>query len=90
VFSAGSIGNRENGLLDIGRRASDSPVKNGGLGNGSARRMTLGGSAARVTNPGWGSMGPPPVAAAVTAVKTAEIATMNNNNKGSIGKRGWR
>ena len=91
VFSASSlIGNKENGLPDLGRRASDSPVKSGGVGNGGARRMTLGGSAARVTNPGWGSMGPPPVAAAVTAVKTAEIGTMNNNNKGSIGKKGWR
>ena len=34
VFSAGSIGNKENGLPDVGRRASDSPVKSGGLGNG--------------------------------------------------------
>jgi hypothetical protein len=50
VFSAGSIGNQENGLPDIGRRASDSPVKSGGVGNGGARRMTLGGSAGRVPN----------------------------------------
>lgn len=88
VFSASSlsIGNKENGLLDVGRRASDSPVKSG-VGNG-ARRMTLGGSAARVTNPGWGSMGPPP--AAVAAVKPQGETGMMNNSKGSIGKRGWR
>lgn len=86
VFSAGSlIGNKENGLLDAGRRASDSPVKNGGMGNG-ARRMTLGGSAARVTNPGWGSMGPPPPA----AVAKPQVETAMINNKGSIGKKGWR
>jgi Kinesin motor domain len=80
VFSAGSlgsgIGNKENnGHM---RRASDSPVKSSGVGG---RRMTLGGSASRVTNPGWGSMGPPPAAPA---------SSRKESLKGSGGKRGWK
>ena len=87
VYSGSSlIGNKENSFDNGVRRASDSPVKSGGLGN-AVRRMTLGGSAARVTNPGWGSMGPPPPST-VTAVKTD--GTGVSVNKGSIGKRGWR
>jgi hypothetical protein len=78
VFSAGSISNKENGLPSLGvRRASDSPVKFSGNGG---RRMTLGGSAGRVTNPTWGSMGPPPI---ISAVKTT------TQEKGN-GKKGWR
>jgi FtsZ-binding cell division protein ZapB len=88
VFSGSSIGGKENGLPATGtRRASDSPVKSG-PGAGS-RRMTLGGAAARVTNPGWGSMGPPPTAPTVSAVRTASMG-----DRGSIGgagkARGWR
>jgi hypothetical protein len=86
VFSGSSIGGKENGLPSLGvRRASDSPVKSGPGGLGS-RRMTLGGSAARITNPGWGSMGPPPPA--ISAVRTASSGTASL--KGSVDKRGWR
>jgi len=77
VFSAGSlgsggVGNKENQGI---RRASDSPVKTGG------RRMTLGGSASRVTNPGWGSMGPPP---------TVSSSVRKEGGRSSSAKRGWR
>ena len=82
VFSDSRLENKENGLSGV-RRASDSPTKLGPGGTGT-RRMTLGGSAARVTNPGWGSMGPPPT---VSAVKTASSAS---DSKGSAGKRIWR
>jgi hypothetical protein len=86
VFSGSSIGGKENGLPSLGvRRASDSPVKSGPGGIGG-RRMTLGGSAARVTNPGWGSMGPPPPA--ISAVRTASSGSASL--KGSLDKRGWR
>jgi len=80
VFSAGSlgsgVGNKENnGHM---RRASDSPVKSSGVGG---RRTTLGGSASRVTNPGWGSMGPPP---------SASASSRKEALKGSGGRRGWK
>jgi hypothetical protein len=86
VFSASSIG-KENGSLGI-RRASDSPVKSSGMGG--SRRMTLGGSAARVTNPGWGSMGPPPPLS--SAVKATTINPVATGDQGSLrgSKRGWR
>jgi FtsZ-binding cell division protein ZapB len=88
VFSASSVpnNNKENGLPSV-RRASDSPVKHG-PGGCVTRRMTLGGSAGRVTNPGWGSMGPP-AAAALSAVKTASSSDQGSL-RGSTGKRGWR
>lgn len=80
VFSGSSVGNKENGYPSTGmRRASDSPVKTS-LGGSGARRMTLGGAAGRVTNPGWGTMGPPPM----PAVKTTSVV-----EKGTA-KRGWR
>lgn len=88
VFSGSSIGGKENGMPSMGvRRASDSPVKSGSGGNGG-RRMTLGGSAARVSNPGWGSMGPPP--AALSAVRTASSGSASVSLKGSLDKKGWR
>ena len=90
VFSGSSIpnNNKENGLPSV-RRASDSPLKHG-PGGTMTRRMTLGGSAGRVTNPGWGSMGPPPAAAAaLSAVKTTSSSD-HGSLRGSAGKRGWR
>ena len=88
VFSGSSIGGKENGMPAMGiRRASDSPVKSGPGGIGG-RRMTLGGSAARVSNPGWGSMGPPP--AALSAVRTASSGNAPASLRGSLDKRGWR
>jgi hypothetical protein len=80
VFSGSSVGNKENGGPSMGvRRASDSPVKTSF--GGGARRLTLGGTAGRVTNPGWGSMGPPPLPPPVKAPST---------EKTTAGKRGWR
>jgi hypothetical protein len=77
VFSGSSIGGKENGLPSTGmRRASDSPVKSGPGG-------------ARVTNPGWGSMGPPPTAPTVSAVRTGSMG-----ERGLLGgaskSKGWR
>lgn len=79
VFSGGSVSNKENGAPSMGiRRASDSPVKT--AFGGGARRMTLGGTAGRVSNPGWGSMGPP-----VPAVKSASVEKPT-----TAVKKGWR
>ena len=85
VFSGSSIpnNNKENGLSSM-RRASDSPVKHGGT-----RRITLGGSAGRVTNPGWGSMGPPPGSATLSVAKTVSSSDQASL-RGNAGKRGWR
>jgi len=74
------VSNKENGAPSMGiRRASDSPVKT--AFGGGARRMTLGGTAGRVSNPGWGSMGPPPV----PAIKSASVEKPT-----TAVKKGWR
>jgi hypothetical protein len=79
VYSGSSIGNKENGQPVPQRRASDSPIKSGPVGCVTRRMTLLGGSAGRVTNPGWGSV-------VVQAAKSSDHVS----SKGSTGKRGWR